>query len=41
MGSYPSPQGGTTRAARFCPSGRPAPPKGAGLKSLRSLPPYG
>ena len=36
--SYPQ---GATRAPRFCPSGRPAPLEGAGLKSLRPLPPYG
>ena len=34
--SYPQ---GATRAPRFCPSGHPAPPRGGGLKSLRSLPP--
>jgi hypothetical protein len=32
---------GATRASRFFPSGRPAPREGAGLKSLRSLPPCG
>ena len=30
-----------TRVSRFCPSGSPIPREGAGLKSLRSLPPCG